>query len=128
ARRGGRHTKRRAPVTAGAEQRRLDDRLAGQLMLALYRSGRQSDALLHYQRIRRRLADELGSDPSPPLRHLHQQLLTADPVLDRYDRPAATARSPVPRQLPASPRLFTGRTAELAALTAALEEAPNGTG
>ncbi|MCR6489104.1 tetratricopeptide repeat protein [Amycolatopsis sp. OK19-0408] len=97
-------------LTSLAAARPWDERVAGQLMLALYRSGRQADALEHYQGIRARLADELGADPSPPLRRLHQQVLANDPALDQ---PGAQR---VPRQLPAAPRTFTGRSAELARL------------
>lgn len=98
------------------EQHSLDERLAGQLMLALYRGGRQADALRHYQQVRQRLANELGADPGPELQQLHQQILSADPTL----RAMSAAPTPVPRQLPASPRAFTGRVRELAALTEAL--------
>jgi len=98
----------------------LDERVAGHLMLALYRSGRQADALDQYRQLRIRLANDLGSDPGPHLQQLHQQILTADPDLTT---PADTATaSAVPRQLPPAPRLFTGRTAELATLTTALDQ------
>ena len=100
----------------------LDERVAGQFMLGLYRSGRQADALAHYQQIRRRLAEELGVDPSPPLQRLHRQILSAEPALIA---PVAATPGPtrpvVPRQLPAPPRLFTGRLPDLTALTQNLD-------
>ena len=67
----------------------LDERLAGQLIVALYRCGRQADALHHFHRVRTSLVEELGADPGPALSRLHHQVLTADPALD--PRPAAGA-------------------------------------
>ncbi|GAA2785084.1 AfsR/SARP family transcriptional regulator [Crossiella cryophila] len=97
----------------------LDERLAGQLMLALYRDGRQGDALREYERIRRLLATELGADLGPALRRLHQQILTSDTAIGpppEHDRARA---HPVPRQLPATPPHFVGREQELALLSRA---------
>ncbi|WP_198680765.1 AfsR/SARP family transcriptional regulator [Lentzea terrae] len=110
----GRHTELLAELEAAHALSPLDERLAGQLMLALYRSGRQADALLRYEQVRLRLADELGADPGPALRLLHKQMLTADPSLTISVAPAR----PVPRQLPAPPPSFAGRGRELAALDA----------
>ncbi|MET1075713.1 MAG: BTAD domain-containing putative transcriptional regulator [Umezawaea sp.] len=106
-------------LLAWAAEDPLDERLAGQLMVTLYRCGRPADALDHYRRVRARLADELGTDPSPPLQRLHEQILATDPALITSAGPR-TAAVPVPRQLPARPRLFTGRTRELARLDAVL--------
>lgn len=111
----GRHTGLLAELEAAHELSPLDERLAGQLMLALYRSGRQADALLRYEQVRVRLAEELGADPGHALRLLHKQMLTADPSLT-ISAPAVAR--PVPRQLPAPPRSFAGRGRELAALDA----------
>lgn len=61
----------------------LRERLRAQLMLALYRSGRQADALEVYQRGRRHLVDELGLEPSESLRRLEARILQQDPELDR---------------------------------------------
>ncbi|MET1073952.1 MAG: BTAD domain-containing putative transcriptional regulator [Umezawaea sp.] len=101
-RRGG-HTSLIAPLTARAARRPLDERLAAQLVLALYRAGRRADALEHHRRTRELLAEELGVDPGPHLDDLHRRVLASDPRLT----------DPVPRQLPAAPGSFIGRTAEL---------------
>jgi DNA-binding SARP family transcriptional activator len=60
----------------------LDEQIRAQLMLALYRSGRQADALAAYQRLRRTLAGELGIDPSQALRDLETAILRQDSSLD----------------------------------------------
>jgi DNA-binding SARP family transcriptional activator len=115
--RHGRHAQVLDAVTAAAATNPLDERLAGQLMLARYRAGRSGEALAGYRQLRARLAEELGTDPGEPLRDLHQRILRADPALSagpsRVDRPGTDA---VPRQVPAPPRTFTGRAAELAEL------------
>jgi ABC-type transport system substrate-binding protein/DNA-binding SARP family transcriptional activator len=59
----------------------LRERLQGQLMLALYRCGRQADALEGYRAARRRLVEELGLEPSPDLQRLEQAILAHDPAL-----------------------------------------------
>lgn len=59
----------------------LDERRWGQLMLALYRSGRQADALQVYQRARHELIDQVGIEPGPELRDLEQRIIIQDPTL-----------------------------------------------
>ena len=121
--RQGQHGPLRAELTELAAVYPEDQRLAGQLMLALYRSGQMADALWWFERMRRRLADELGADPEPQLRELHQQIMRGDRSLhwpgpaSRGDGPVgAGSGRPVPRELPADVLAFTGRTAELAEL------------
>jgi DNA-binding SARP family transcriptional activator len=113
----GRHATLLAELSDRVERHPLDERLAGQYLLALYRSGRQADALARYEQLRRRLADELGIDPSSPLQQLHQRILHAAPDLAVPAHVTEPMTKPlVPRQLPTPPRLFSGRTTELARL------------
>src|SRR5919201_3271093 len=75
----------------------LRERLHGQLMLALYRSGRQAEALEAYQRARATLTDELGLEPGRPLQELEQAILRHDDDLDLASVPGsngAAARHP----------------------------------
>jgi DNA-binding SARP family transcriptional activator/Tfp pilus assembly protein PilF len=98
----------------------LRENLHALLMMALYGSGREAEALAAYQRARELLLDELGTEPGPALRDLFQRILTGNlsaPVLPAQEaRGAAGSGVDVPRQLPAVPRHFTGRFTELAAL------------
>jgi tetratricopeptide (TPR) repeat protein len=100
----GRHATVLSELTAAVTAHPLAEPLAGLLMLALYRSGRQADALAEYARARRRLADELGEDPGPALRELHERILRHDPALGQPpgalswpERGAAPAAGPGPR-------------------------------
>jgi DNA-binding SARP family transcriptional activator len=77
----GRHAALVPALSAGVCAYPLDERLTGQLMVALYRCGRQADALRHYHRLRLRLADELGADPTPSLQRLYERILRGDPAL-----------------------------------------------
>ena len=78
----GRHDALTAELEQLAADHPLRERLHGQLMLALYRCGRQAEALAAYRRARDLLADELGIDPGEPLRRLHGSVLAQDPALD----------------------------------------------
>ncbi|MFT7841513.1 BTAD domain-containing putative transcriptional regulator [Saccharothrix sp. BKS2] len=94
------------------------ERLVGQMMRALYRSGQRADALEAYQRFHRRVVDELGIDPGPGLRVLHEQVLRDDPALSSAGQAEAATVPPrpgvvVPAQLPAAAGGFTGRDEEL---------------
>ena len=91
----GRHDALTAELERLVADHPLRERLHGQLMLALYRCGRQADALAAYRRVRDLLAAELGIDPGEPLRRLHASVLAHDPALD-WDggRPAAPEGRP----------------------------------
>ncbi|MGA6224615.1 BTAD domain-containing putative transcriptional regulator [Streptomyces umbrinus] len=109
----GCHAEAISELTALTAAHPLRERLRELLMLALYRSGRQAEALAAYADTRRLLADELGVDPRPGLQELQQRILQADPGLAEPSAPLApeTAAAPVrPAQLPATVSDFTGRT------------------
>lgn len=88
----GRHSALTGEVDELVTQHPLRERLRGQLMLALYGSGRQADALAVYQDGRRRLVDELGVEPGPELRQLQKQILAQDPALPAARTEPAGAR------------------------------------
>lgn len=87
----GRHTEVVGELESLAVRHPFREALWGQLMLALYRSGRQGEALLAFDRARRTLAEELGVDPGPSLKDLHRQVLRQDPSLERATASAAPA-------------------------------------
>jgi predicted ATPase/DNA-binding SARP family transcriptional activator len=93
------------------------ERLRGQLLLALYRSGRQADALSLYQQTREVLAEELGIDPSPELQRLHQAILLQDPALELAGPDRLRARHNLPERLTS----LVGRDQELGELAKLLE-------
>ena len=90
----GRHADLAGRLPGLIAQFPLRERLRAQLMIALYRCGRQSEALAAYQQARDFLCEELGLDPGPQLQSLQRQILAADPKLDYA--PAAGAGMPTP--------------------------------
>jgi DNA-binding SARP family transcriptional activator len=121
----GEHRQLIPELEQAAADHPLDEQVHAQLMTALYRSGRQADALAVYQRLRATLAEELGLAPGPALRDLETAILRQDSSLDA-SAPAASLRAaapaasgvPVPAQLPPPVAAFAGRDAELARLDA----------
>ncbi|GAA0463298.1 hypothetical protein GCM10009544_27210 [Streptomyces stramineus] len=120
----GRHHEIVPRLRAMAAADPLDEHSWAQLMLALYRSGRQADALSTYTQARSLLADECGVDPGPELRRLHQRILDEDDTLSPGEAPSPRADpATAPHQLPPDIADFTGRRAETARLVALLREA-----
>ncbi|MFD9698235.1 BTAD domain-containing putative transcriptional regulator [Lentzea sp. NPDC059081] len=117
-----------AQLLARTSRHPLDERVTGQYMLALHHAGRTADALTCYRQLRQRLVEELGTDPGTALRELHQRLLDNDTTLTPAP-PVSGGRTTnefVPHQLPAPPRWFIGRDAELARLDEALTAESDG--
>ncbi|MFG1914998.1 BTAD domain-containing putative transcriptional regulator [Micromonospora sp. NPDC048898] len=99
-----------------ADEHPLRETLRGRLILALYHSGQQAAALDEFARVRERLADELGIDPSAELTDLHERILRHDLTLTRPERfaPRVTrGRADAPHALPFDVRDFAGRDSEL---------------
>ncbi len=122
----GEHTELIPELQRLAHEHPLDEEIHGQLMLALYRAGRQSDALAIFRRLRQVLGADLGIDPSRALRDLETAILRQDAAVDA-PAPITVAppapSHPVPAQLPPTVSGFVGRTVELAALEALLPSA-----
>jgi DNA-binding SARP family transcriptional activator/tetratricopeptide (TPR) repeat protein len=120
------------------QQEPLRERLSGLLMLALYRSGRQADAIRAYERLERRLEDELGVRPSPDLRRLAQAVRVQDPDLSAGPRPATQPGPERQEPIRSSPSgrppeiqpagALSGRSRELAAIVAHLDATWAGAG
>ncbi|MBS2539724.1 tetratricopeptide repeat protein [Catenulispora sp. NF23] len=138
----GRHREVVPELVALAARNPVREALHSQLMLALYRSGRQAEAQEVFHTLRRTLSDELAVQPSAGISGLHRRIIANDPGLELAapQAPAGTVTSPantntaaasgvpptaVPDgfrfQLPADTRAFTGRDAELQALFAAAD-------
>jgi DNA-binding SARP family transcriptional activator len=107
----GRHGEVTAELEALTGEHPLRERFWAQRMVALYRSGRQAEALAVYADTRRLLAEELGVDPRPDLRALQERILRADPGLAQPSapQPQPVVHHPRPAQLPATVPDFTGR-------------------
>ncbi len=125
----GRHREITGEIEALVQTHPLRESLRGQLMVALYRSGRQADALATYRELRQLLTEELGIDPGQPLQALEFAILDQSPELDLAARGLATApvppgdrarratRIPLPARLAVRPAMeLIGRTNELQAL------------
>jgi predicted ATPase/DNA-binding SARP family transcriptional activator len=111
----GHHNELVGDLEALCRDHPLRERFWELLMLALYRAGRQAEALRAYAEIRDRLVDELGVDPGPSLRELETRVLDHDPslVAEQPQSPRAPAPPSVPGNLPEPASRFLGRDAEL---------------
>ncbi len=112
----GRHHELVPLLRARVAEHPVREEPRGQLMLALYRCGRQAEALQVYRDGRRLLVDELGIEPGPTLHGLHERILAADPELDHGSLTVRPDAAPVVAQLPADLTDFTGRDAAVADL------------
>ncbi len=90
----GRHSKLVGELESLVAEHPLRERLRSQLMLALYRSGRQAEALEAYRRARETLVEELGIEPSPELQRLEHSILRHDPELDVPAQTTSETASP----------------------------------
>src|SRR5215469_5836017 len=114
----GRHADLVSELEALVASCPLRERLHGQLMIALYRSGRQAEALEAYRAARRTLVEELGLEPGPALRQLESAILRQDPSLDRPGPAATTAGAGTASRRKRSRLLGPRRLPAIAAATA----------
>ena len=106
----GEHREILSPLRETLEENPFRERLWGQLMLALYRSGRQADALEAFQEARSVLAEELGLEPGLDLKRLQEAILAQDPTI------AAVPLPPRHGNLPSPTTSFVGREEEVATI------------
>ncbi|MFD9941965.1 BTAD domain-containing putative transcriptional regulator [Nonomuraea sp. NPDC059023] len=118
----GRHHQVIPDLLALVSESPFRERVRAQLMLAQYRAGRRADALRTYQETRRYLLEQIGLEPGPALRRLHDQILRDEVALMRPVPRASVPAQVVPSQLPPQILPFVGRERELAALDAALSQ------
>ncbi len=116
----GRHDAVVYELAALVAERPLRERLVGLWMTALHRCGRRDEALAAYRVLADRLAEELGIDPSPRLRRVHEAVLRGDATVAVSP---ATAPTVVPAQLPRDVPGFAGRVSDLAELDAVRSDA-----
>ncbi|MFF5209706.1 BTAD domain-containing putative transcriptional regulator [Streptosporangium sp. NPDC000396] len=115
----GKHHELVGELTELVEEHPLRERLRGQLMTALYRSGRQAEALQVYRLARQTMVEELGIEPNERLQQLEYAILTSDESLDLPAQPVQTIDEPpihvpsAPSMLPADIADFTGRTKQI---------------
>ena len=120
----GRHDQLAGQLERLVSEHPLRERLRGQRMLALYRAGRQAEALDAYRDTRRVLIDQLGIEPGRELRELHQAIVEQHPNLDLRGRPQPITSSSDGRET----AVFVGRERELAAMTVGLQDTIGGKG
>jgi DNA-binding SARP family transcriptional activator/tetratricopeptide (TPR) repeat protein len=126
---GGRPDDVIADLAAAVDEHPSRERLTELLMTALYRTGRQADALEAYHVLRRYLGNELGLEPSAELRTLHERMLRQDPALMTEGTDDAVRHTidgapttTAPAQLPADLPGFAGRRPEISRLDDALRD------
>jgi WD40 repeat protein/DNA-binding SARP family transcriptional activator len=123
----GRHAEVTAELESLVREHPLRERFWAQLMVALYRSGRQSDALLAFHRARSDLVEQIGVEPGPELRALEAAVLAQDPGLAAPD-PRAAGPPELPAELPRAGPIFAGRDEIMSGLQELWAEAEQGRG
>lgn len=121
----GRHAEVVGELHTLAHQYPYDESFVEYLMLALYRCGRQGEALEAYHRASHRLVEDLGTEPGPSLRQIYERILRGDPALATPPARSQVPPGPMADNLPRDIPEFTGRQAELSRLYDELERSPS---